>query len=279
MNRRSEASGDLRAIREQLIEEGDEKVESWESEQEGLKKEIKKLRSFLDTVTSSPEPEDKNDLETFCLKAIRDQKDEAKDDLTEITETLRLREQVDTLQQILQEAQDNARGQLKKDIIHECRKRLNDILAFNPIEISEISGSLKLKNQGGASVGQTLAVAYTFLTTLLGRGQHQFPLIVDSPANPIDNTVRSQVAEVIPELTDQFVAFTISSERVGFTDHLDYAADGDVRYLTLFRKNVNTDYLIGELPDTGVQHTNDGVLVEGRDYFNKFDDKEIEEVT
>ena len=277
MDNRSDASGTLRAIREQLIEEGDEKVEEWENKKEEYEEEISDLSRFLDRVNGSPTPEDKDDPETLCLKAIRDQVQGAKESVAEITQTLKLREQIDTLQTILQEAQENARKQLKEDIVDECRSRLNDILAFNPIEISEISGSLKLKNQGGASVGQTLAVAYTFLTTLLGRGQHQFPLIVDSPANPIDNTVRSQVASVIPELTDQFVAFTISSERVGFTDHLHRSADGDVRYLTLFRKNVNTDYLIGELPDTGVLQTDDGVLVEGRDYFNKFDDKEIEE--
>lgn len=277
MNERSEASGDLRAIRDELIQQGDKKIQDWETEERRCREEANKYKNLLETINESPSPESRNDPETFCLKAIRDQVEQAKDDVAEITDTLELRKQIDILDKTLKNAHNKAKLKLKKDIIQECRERLHNILSFNPVEVSGINGSLELKNQSGASVGQTLAVAYTFLTTLLGRGQHQFPLVVDSPANPIDNTVRSQVAKVIPELTDQFVAFTISSERVGFTNHLDSAADGDVRYLTLFRKNVNTAYLVGELPENDFQHSEDGVLVEGKEYFDQFDDQEVED--
>lgn len=275
ISQRIDAEGDLRAVKEDLSRRGDEKVEELEEEKEEKEEELGNLKDLLDEIDGSPEPGDKNDPEeTFCLQALREMEEEAKQELSEIADTLELRAQIDELTDILQESQERARTRLKAAIVKECRQRLGEILSFNPVEIDEISGSLKLKNQKGASVGQTLAVAYTFLTTLLGRGKHQFPLVVDSPANPIDNTVRSEIASVIPDLTDQFVAFTISSERTGFTDYLDKSADGDVKYLTLFRKNEHTQPLVEDLPSNGVDETKDGVLVEGREYFNQFDDKE-----
>lgn len=276
MDARASAESSLRAVHQQLVDKGDERIKEWESEKEKHEKKAEQLEGLLKKIDSSPSPEEAGNPKTLCLKALRDQKQEAEKDLSEIAGTLKLRKQIDILKGILEQAQQDARSQLKGDILEECRTKLSEILSFSPVEISEISGSLRLKGQDGASVGQTLAVAYTFLTTLLGEGQHQFPLIVDSPANPIDKTVRREIAGVIPKLTDQFVAFTISTERPGFTDHLHRAADADVRYLTLFRKNANTRPLVSELPGDGVQQTSDGILVEGRSYFEQFDDKKIE---
>ena len=64
------------------------------------------------------------------------------------------------------------------------------------------------------------------------------PFIVDSPANPIDLHVRRKFAELIPKLTSQFIAFTISSEREGFLTPLETAMQGKpIQYLTLFQKD------------------------------------------
>ena len=67
-------------------------------------------------------------------------------------------------------------------------------------------------------------MGYAFLATLFNRTEHQLPFVVDSPANPIDLRVRARVAELIPRLSNQFIAFTISSERQGFLPGLEQAA-------------------------------------------------------
>ena len=49
----------------------------------------------------------------------------------------------------------------------------------------------------------------------------------------IDLAVRPRIGDLIPRLTDQFIAFTISSERAGFVQRLKQAAGGDVQFLTV----------------------------------------------
>ena len=79
-------------------------------------------------------------------------------------------------------------------------------------------------------------VAYGFMATLFSNTERELPFVVDSPANSIDNKVREEVAELIPNLTEQFIAFTISSERNNFVKPLEKACASKVKYITLFRK-------------------------------------------
>ena len=78
-------------------------------------------------------------------------------------------------------------------------------------------------------------MGYTFLMSVLNRGNNNFPLVVDSPANPIDGDVRENIAALIPSLCTQFVGFTINTERPGFVLPLEKAA-GAVKYLTMFER-------------------------------------------
>ena len=177
---------------------------------------------------------------------------------------------------IAEQALKKAQANLRVAIADECNQRLEKVLARDPIRIEKIDRSLKLRNQEGASVGQTLSVGYTFLTTLLSRGQHQFPLIVDSPANPLSMEVRREIAKLIPSLCKQFVAFTISSERAGFTDVIHTSSENKTKFLTLFRRTAGTETLVQSLPASGVTKTPNAVLVEGKAYFDRFDLDEAE---
>ena len=104
----------------------------------------------------------------------------------------------------------------------------------------------------------------------LHRGAHEFPLIVDSPAGPLDDQVRKEIGEMVPKLCEQFVAFTISTEREGFLPAIERSANGDIQYLTLFRQTIGTAHLMKSLPKTGVTKTKNAVLVTDRDYFVNF---------
>jgi DNA sulfur modification protein DndD len=78
------------------------------------------------------------------------------------------------------------------------------------------------------------------------------------------------VGRLIPTLCSQFVGFTISTERLGFITALE-ENKVPVRYLTMFRKTPGTKQLEARLPTAGVVHTDNAVLVEGREYFHTFD--------
>ena len=144
-------------------------------------------------------------------------------------------ERIKILKTICEDAKESSRSKIRATILDECNKRLKTILKDNPVQVERIDNAIVLSKQREASVGQTLAVGYTFLTALFAKATHAFPLVVDSPANAIDLRVRDQIGRLIPTLCKQFVAFTISSEREGFVPALEQGAAGDVLYMTVYR--------------------------------------------
>ena len=140
-------------------------------------------------------------------------------------------------------------------------------MPYNRIRIREIKQSLILDGQEGGSVGETLSIGYAFLSTLFNRTDHQLPFVVDSPAGPIDLEVRPKVAQLVPKLSNQFIAFVISAERPGFLPALrETVADNDIQYITIFRKDTPFD----KTAEDGVEESDDGYIVSSYGFFNKF---------
>lgn len=264
----------VRVLEQELIDKGDDELKEWTEERDQKLTRKQQLESLLKEIDRGASYDDNE--KTSCLAALKKQLREAEKDLAEITNTLELREKTNVLKTIADLALKKAQANLRVAIAEECNQRLEKVLSRDPIRIEKIDRSLKLRNQEGASVGQTLSVGYTFLTTLLRRGQHQFPLIVDSPANPLSMEVRREIAKLIPTLCKQFVAFTISSERAGFTDVIHTSSGNRTRFLTLFRRTAGTEGLVQSLPDRGVTETLNAILVEGKEYFDRFDLDEVE---
>ncbi len=259
----------VRALRQKLIDQGDEELRKNEEELNERVKERELLTSLIGEINRAPSIND--DENTKCLKSLRAQLLEVQKKVAEITGTIELRQKVSIIQQILTDALADARQRLRTVILQEVNDRLRKVLYRDPLEVASIDSCVRLKAQEGASVGQTLTVGYVFLTTLLNRGQHQVPLVIDSPANPLSIEVRREVGKIIPSLCKQFVAFTISSERAGFVRPLAETANGSIGYFTLFRKTPGTAPLMSSLPQQGVTQTESGVLVTGKEYFEKFD--------
>jgi DNA sulfur modification protein DndD len=264
----------VRVLEQELIDKGDDELRGWTEERDRKAKRKQELENLLRDIDRPASSSD--DEKTCCLASLRKLLKESEKDLAEITGTLELRAKTDVLLAIADLALKKAQANLRVAIADECNQRLEKVLARDPIRIEKIDRSLKLRNQEGASVGQTLSVGYTFLTTLLSRGQHQFPLIVDSPANPLSMEVRREIAKLIPSLCKQFVAFTISSERAGFTDVIHTSSENKTKFLTLFRCTAGTEALVQSLPASGVTKTPNAVLVEGKAYFDRFDLDEAE---
>lgn len=275
VRREKDAELQVRALKQQLIASGDDQLAVWEAQLDAKSREHATYEDLI-TAIEGPGDAEESDDKIMSLTLIAKRLNEAKARIAEITETVRLRQQTELIQQILEDAARLARRRIKEELLEDCNRRLSAILANDPLEIERIDRSICLKDQDGASVGQTLSVGYTFLMSVLSRGNNDFPLIVDSPANPIDQGVRRQIGRLIPELCSQFVGFTINTERPGFVDTLDKYAR-DVAFLTLFRKTPGTQRLMRDLPSGRYSESANAVLVEDRDYFYGFDIEDEEE--
>lgn len=266
---RQQAEGIVRTLKQQLIDQGDEQVRKWEGELQTSQERLKKLETLLKSMAAAGDDSEESD-DTLSIALLTRRKAEIDAKISEITKTVELHEQTKLIRKIVDDARDLARDRICALILAECNKTLRKVLSHDPIQLDRIDSSLHLAHQTGASVGQTLAVGYTFLMTALKRGQNDFPLIVDSPANPLDAGRRRQIGGLIPELCSQFVGFTISTERLGFVSALE-ATKCQIKYLTLFRKTAGASKLIEQLPREGVKQTGNAVLVDDRAYFQSFD--------
>jgi hypothetical protein len=255
-------------IRQQAVE-ADPALEAAEHEITKLEIEVSNLQSSIekfDDPTDNPLLDD----QVWGLKVIERRIKDAERKYAEITQTLQLKQKRDILTRILGAAGDSARRGVCEEICLESNKRIKQLIPDNRIAISRIDQSLHLEGQAGGSVGETLSVAYAFLSTLFFRADNKLPFVVDSPANPIDLRVRAQVAELVPRLSHQFIAFTISSERDGFLAPLEKAAKKGIQYFTMYRKGDTAAPSQQVAARETVVTTEDGIVVNGSDFFHNF---------
>lgn len=265
-----DAENQARTQKELVEQEG---VQDDPSLEEALR-EIKRLedeeRTLKDRLQRYDVPVDPAaDERVWSLRELERRKDKAEEELAEVTHTLALKAKRDVLKELMLNAQEQAREVLGREICQEANQRIVALMPHNRIRIRSIKRSLMLEGKRGGSQGETLAVAYAFLATLFNRTEIQLPFVVDSPAGAIDLSVRKEVGRLVPQLAEQFLAFTISSERQNFLPTLEAAAEAEVLYLTLFRKgNAELEQLA--LQEDNVRETDDGMVVQGRSFFNEF---------
>ncbi|BBD08433.1 hypothetical protein [Desulfovibrio ferrophilus] len=260
---------ETRAAHDAFIDSGGEELKILEEERKDLETKNEKTKKIIDEFQR--EPAETDDAKTNCLKSLERQYKEARKKVAEISDTLDLQSRTETLKKIARQALEKSRRYIREELTNECNSKLDVILSRSPLKIESIGESLKLKNQDGASVGQTLSVGYTFLTNLLHRGKHQFPLIVDSPANPISFEVRQEIGKIIPKLCKQFVAFTISPERAGFVTALEKNCEHGIHYMTIFGKSEGTQELLHDIDKYEHAQNDTCALVYGKQYFMQFD--------
>lgn len=192
----------------------------------------------------------------------------------EIAEALDLLEKRRILQSILNAASERAQNAVSREVRDCANDRIETLMPDNDIRIDAVDSCLRLRNQESGSAGETLTVGYAFLSTLFNMSSYRLPFIVDSPAIPIDLSIRDQVGSIVPQLANQFVAFTISSEREGFVAALEEEAEAqsqEVKFLTLFRKGVEEaeEQLKNGSPEQMTEFE-DGWRVKGRSFFHHF---------
>lgn len=233
--------------------------------------EIKKLEKTLADIGRDLEKYTNGDTtENTCdVDVLTDRVKDAENDVAEITKTIALKRKRDVLRAILREAYNSARRGILDEVREDANQRIAELMPHNKIRIARIEKCLMLEGKEGGSVGENLSVAYAFLASLFNRSEHQLPFIVDSPANPIDLANRSRIGPLIPQLTRQFIAFTISSEREQFVPNLQQASSGEVQFITLFRK-VDEQLNEDARATPSYMETADGIVVHDESFFNDF---------
>ena len=264
--RREEDSKTARDAEKNKAVADDPKLEEVEQKINKLEETLRRLKDDLSKF-EDPDPS-RRDPYTYGIQVLEDRLKIAKFQLAQATDTLELKDKGDLLTKIIEKAHYKAKQGISVTLCQEANKRIEELMPSNIIRIQKITQSLVLQGQEAGSVGETLSIGYAFLSTLFNGTDHKLPFIVDSPANPIDLEVRANVAQLVPKLSHQFIAFTISSERDGFLPSLEIAsADGDIQYITMFRKDIQSDDdLNGEHAEASI----DGWCVHGKTYFERF---------
>ena len=161
---------------------------------------------------------------------------ECKATLNEVEASYRLSRQRDLLLDQLRRVEEKALTDLREVIREETNDRLETLVQMEDLRVERIDGALELSSSKASSKddvseGQSLSVAYAFLTALLSKAPFELPFIVDSPAVSLDLDVRKEVSRVIPALFEQMILFVISSEQAAFAENF-YERE-DTQFVTL----------------------------------------------
>lgn len=265
------AVSEYRTLVEELTRkasEMDPRLKQAQDEIERLTRELKEAELNREKYDSQETPARIDTI--YGLEILRNRLAEAEHYLAEITDTLAIRQKTAIIKSILDDAYTRATKQISTELVEETNENLKKWLPNNNLEVESIHGHLRLKGKDKGSVGENLSVAYGFLSTLFNRTTHSLPFIVDSPAGALDNTVRRSIGETIPQLTGQFVTFIISSERQKFIDEGIEKATNDIQYITIFRKRIS-DYLASAEKYQHTTMSDDGVMVDSKEFFEHFD--------
>ncbi|RZJ90682.1 MAG: hypothetical protein EOO20_07435 [Chryseobacterium sp.] len=240
-------------------------------EMEQIRSKISKLNKeqgeLENEMEKYEEPNDSDD--SWNLEILTKRKNKADEELADTTGTIELKKKKDILHIILEKSFQKSLQLLSGRICDDANKKIKILMPHNNISIDVVDRSLRLKGKDGGSVGETLSVGYAFLSSLLSNTEQSLPLVVDSPSGPIDLEIRPEIAKLIPKLTDQFIAFTISSEIQGFVLHLITAASEEIHFVTLFRKG-NKHEATAFMDGNNCKQSEDGIWVTGKKYFDNF---------
>ena len=242
-----------------LKESGNEEIVILEGELEEITQKLSVLKRELNEIKTT-ETQDLirlswNNNFYLCDQALK----EAEAKVAEATNTIELKRRAEKVKIYLKNIEEVALEKLKKRIISDTNKKLEQIVRTENLIVEKIDGHLKLLNKDGASEGQSLAIAYSYLGSLFAASDHQLPFVVDSPAGSLDLDVRREVSNFLPQLFDQLIIFITSGERDGFAENFYKLNEKEVQFLTVINDS--------KLPTE---------IISGKNTFQDFQFKELE---
>lgn len=230
------------------VEAGDTELEQLRAEANELSRDLEEMATSLERLTT------KDAIRQRLLGATNEtnlplceaEVKRCQEKHATATKTLQFVLQADVVKDLVSTTSDLTLQALRERLRVATNQKLERLVPSEPLRVARIGGALELESNGltsktGVSEGQSLSVAYAFLTSLLSEAPYKLPFIVDSPAVSLDTEVRREVGELIPELFDQMIMFVISSEREGFADA--FYPRKDVRYITLWKDGGNVAHV------------------------------------
>ena len=217
-------------VEDKLIKAGGPQVEQLQSEIEVLIGQISSAQTQLKIIESKDEDDETLTEENNLHKARRaDAEYEVK--IASTTKTNAALRKKNVVQDLVNEIKTQATAALKEEIIKKANDKISRVIKDDYIEIESIDGYIKLKDREGASDGQTLSIGYCFLGTLFEEAKLEFPFVIDSPTGKMDFDKRQAVADIIPVVFNQMIAFVQSAEVKCFADR--FYKNTDTQYLTI----------------------------------------------
>lgn len=217
-------------VEDKLIKAGGPQVEQLQSEIEVLIGQISSAQTQLKIIESKDEDDETLTEENNLHKARRaDAEYEVK--IASTTKTNAALQKKNVVQDLVNEIKTQATAALKEEIIKKANDKISRVIKDDYIEIESIDGYIKLKDREGASDGQTLSIGYCFLGTLFEEAELEFPFVIDSPTGKMDFDKRQAVADIIPVVFNQMIAFVQSAEVKCFADR--FYKNTDTQYLTI----------------------------------------------
>ncbi|MCL6597496.1 MAG: AAA family ATPase [Alicyclobacillus macrosporangiidus] len=233
---RRELQRDWNALQVQRRNSGDETFNELDREESELEQRIATLKDELKRLTTR----DREEQIQLAVNAegnipkCEELLDEVVRRYHDVAGTLKWLDRKKRAKTYLENIEKRAMKKLKEIILAKTNEKIAMLLRNEHITVDRIDGHLSLTDKAGASVGQTLAIAYAYLGSLFSSSSYDLPFVVDSPAGSLDLDVRRNVSSILPELFGQLIVFITSGERQGFAEQF-YLLGDQVQYLTIFR--------------------------------------------
>lgn len=220
----------LNINQEKLLKAGGEEAERLQSRIKELIELISVSKAQLSLIESKDDTDDQLTIDNNLHKAEQEYQyyEQQIAKATRTNAALRKKEIVESL---ICEIKEQATSDLKAEIIRKTNEKLKCVITDDYIEIESINWYIKLVKKDGASEGQTLSIAYCFLGTLFEDSELEFPFIIDSPTGKMDFEKRQAVADIIPLVFNQMIAFVQSAEVERFADR--FYENEDSQFITI----------------------------------------------
>jgi DNA sulfur modification protein DndD len=240
----------LKTERERLeierVDQGDDELERLQQELATARSDIDRLEAQLERLTTRDGHRQRALRLSWesNLPQCETELGEREDRLSIATNTRTFKLKAEALKSLIDDVDRVSLDRLRERVRLRTNEKLVQIARTERLEVSRIAGFLEIATPGFGtkpeiSEGQSLSVAYAFLTSLLSDAPYRLPFVVDSPAVSLDAVNRREVGELIPGFFDQMIMFVISTERDGFADSF-YDKGDDARFLTIVREGGET---------------------------------------
>lgn len=220
----------LNINQEKLIKAGGEEAELLQARIKELIELISVSKEQLRTIESKDDSDEQLTTDNNLHKAEQEYQ-YYEQQIAKATRTnAALRKKI-IVEELVRAIRNRATSDLKAEIVRKTNEKLKRVITDDFIEIESIDRYIKLDKRDGASEGQTLSIAYCFLGTLFEDSELEFPFVIDSPTGKMDFAKRQAVADIIPHVFNQMVAFVQSAEVERFADR--FYANKDSQYITI----------------------------------------------